>query len=272
MTQITDGRYTLVYPDGQYRTLRLRTNKKGKFQGSVVLSIKVGHQFEGVGFLKPNNEVYFWRRFRESNPPERQQRIQAAVNRVAQDPDAAGLAYAMKENCCYRCGRDLTVPASIHKGMGPECARKTWTRQDQKNAYKWRAGQAAVQQTPTAQKYQHENKPFMYEDELPKNMPRADYDKWYQASRLSEGTTGVRIGPVYPESNPEPLWPVPGDEFDAEIQTREREQEMRGFASDPDIDLYRGPATKKDVERPDLSNFENERCLICRVPRYRCSC
>lgn len=25
---------------------------------------------------------------------------------------------------CYRCGRQLTVPSSVHRGLGPECASK----------------------------------------------------------------------------------------------------------------------------------------------------
>ena len=32
--------------------------------------------------------------------------------------------YALRSGNCSRCGRKLTVPASIHRGMGPECASK----------------------------------------------------------------------------------------------------------------------------------------------------
>jgi hypothetical protein len=42
----------------------------------------------------------------------------------------------MRENACYRCGRTLTVPASVHRGLGPECARKGhWTKQDNQQVY-----------------------------------------------------------------------------------------------------------------------------------------
>lgn len=37
---------------------------------------------------------------------------------------AAGYEYALASGNCYRCGRKLTVPASIHAGMGPICAGK----------------------------------------------------------------------------------------------------------------------------------------------------
>lgn len=39
---------------------------------------------------------------------------------------------------------------------------------------------------------------YMHEDQLPDDMPRADYDKWYSQSWLSDGNIGVRVGPVYP--------------------------------------------------------------------------
>ena len=33
-------------------------------------------------------------------------------------------AYALLSSRCARCNRTLTVPASIHRGLGPECAQK----------------------------------------------------------------------------------------------------------------------------------------------------
>ncbi len=39
--------------------------------------------------------------------------------------------------------------------------------------------------------------PFMYEDDLPADMPRSDYDKWYEKSYVPY-SVGVRIGPIYP--------------------------------------------------------------------------
>lgn len=142
---IQEGRYTLVYPDGQYRTVRVKVAKHGNLKGRTILALKVGKDFEGCGFLQESGKVNFWNRFKSQNAPEKLVRVQAAVDRIVKDPDAAGLAYAMKENCCFRCGRELTVPASIHKGMGPECAKKNWTRKDQQAAYTWRSGQAPKQ-------------------------------------------------------------------------------------------------------------------------------
>jgi hypothetical protein len=38
---------------------------------------------------------------------------------------------------------------------------------------------------------------LMHEDELPENMPQADYDKWYAQSFVPDGV-GCRVGPKYP--------------------------------------------------------------------------
>lgn len=44
---------------------------------------------------------------------------------------------------------------------------------------------------------------FMYEDDLPANMPRKDYDDWYAKSYVPGGV-GVRVGPIYPGEQPKP--------------------------------------------------------------------
>jgi len=140
---MNDGRYTLIYPSGDYRTVKVSTVKKGDLKGAQVLTLKEGRSFgRGIAFIRPNGHLNFWKDFKANNPPERLGRIQKAVDRIMADPAAAGLAFAMKENRCFRCGKELTVPASIHKGMGPECAKKNWTRDDQKAAYAWRKDQA----------------------------------------------------------------------------------------------------------------------------------
>jgi hypothetical protein len=136
-TQIPDGRYTVVYPTGDYRTLRFQTPPAGKsLAGKQIISFKQGKNYTGFAFLV-NGRVHFWSRFKDQNVPDRLQKIERAVQRVLADPEQAGLAFAMKENKCYRCGRDLTVPASLHRGMGPECAGKVggWKKADQQAVY-----------------------------------------------------------------------------------------------------------------------------------------
>lgn len=38
---------------------------------------------------------------------------------------------------------------------------------------------------------------YMHEDELPEDIPQADYDEWYKRSYVPDGV-GCRVGPKYP--------------------------------------------------------------------------
>lgn len=126
--QIRPGIYTVAYPNGEHRTLRVREWKKKDGTTSIVIGFLSGRDNENdytyFGFLGPLNSVKFWRSFAAMQTPERLARILKAVRTIAGDPKAAGLAYAMQSSRCCRCNRTLTVPASIHNGMGPECASR----------------------------------------------------------------------------------------------------------------------------------------------------
>lgn len=51
--------------------------------------------------------------------------LNTALNVLLQGGAAdAREAYALESGCCARCNRLLTVPASIYRGLGPECAKK----------------------------------------------------------------------------------------------------------------------------------------------------
>lgn len=194
---ISDGRYTLVYKDGQYRTVQIRKQPEGKWAaGATVLRLKEGSKFYGCGFLQPNGKVNFWKTFRGANKPERLERIQKAVDRVVADPDAAGLAFAMKENRCYKCGKELTVPASIHRGMGPECARKRNTRELNKQAYNARAQRAGA---------------------TPRTTPNG----------AAQGAPAAVQAGLFTAKDQENM--------DRMVQEAEREQESRAFMKDPDM-------------------------------------
>lgn len=39
---------------------------------------------------------------------------------------------------------------------------------------------------------------YMHEDDLPEDMPQADYDEWYEQSFVPDGV-GCRVGPKYPK-------------------------------------------------------------------------
>jgi Family of unknown function (DUF6011) len=131
-TQIRPGIYTIVYPDGQHRTLRIKPWDKAIKPDSPSVPLIVGYlngsdndsDYRYVGFLREDNGVNFWKSFRAEADATRLARFSKAVFTIAADPAKAGLAYALESSCCYRCGRTLTVPTSIHNGLGPECAKK----------------------------------------------------------------------------------------------------------------------------------------------------
>lgn len=231
---IGDGRYTLIYPGGEYRTVRVSTVKKGDLKGTQVLGIREkgnGLHFTGLGFLQKSGKVNFWKRTKSNPefPAKRLELIQKAVDRIVADPDAAGLAFAMKENRCFRCGKELTVPASIHKGMGPECAKKNWTRDDQKAAYAWRKGQSVMPVDAAG------NPPS--DAALRRMEADKQSDEWIKQKNL--------------------------------FAQEERKQEERAFMSDPD---FREPYDPK-IFQSWGGQFEGGRlCRICGVPVNRCSC
>jgi hypothetical protein len=52
--------------------------------------------------------------------------VNSALLALFNDPNVpaeAALAYALESGRCSRCDRELTVPASLHRGMGPECVK-----------------------------------------------------------------------------------------------------------------------------------------------------
>lgn len=131
-----DGYYTVVYAGGAYRTLRFKTTKKGPYRGRIVLSFKEMGEYVGCGNVNPDGSVYFWRKFAAANNQDRLTRIRSAVHRIIESPREFQLSYAMKEGNCARCGRKLTVPASINNGLGPECAGRTgWRKGDNQAAF-----------------------------------------------------------------------------------------------------------------------------------------
>ena len=71
--------------------------------------------YTGFAFLR-GTTVQMWSRFKDNT------RLARAMELILGDPDASGEAYAIESNRCFRCNRTLTVPSSIHRGLGPECA------------------------------------------------------------------------------------------------------------------------------------------------------
>jgi hypothetical protein len=127
---VPGGYYTVVLGPKQHRTLRLSdwVDDKRKPGAQVRwLSLLVGpdntQDYTTAALQRDDGSLMYMRDFNEDGP------LRQAVG-VLLDPDGthtremAREAYAMASGRCANCNRQLTVPASLHRGLGPECAAK----------------------------------------------------------------------------------------------------------------------------------------------------
>lgn len=120
VVNIIDGRYTVVFEDGTYRTIKVETYTDGNFAGKRIASFLSGpdngRDYQGFAFVNDGG-FNIWKRYVGSG-------LDNSLEVLFQDPEKSGVEYALRSSRCRRCGRDLTVPASLHAGYGPECAKK----------------------------------------------------------------------------------------------------------------------------------------------------
>lgn len=118
---LIEGFYTVVFEDGEYRTLRLRRQKAGStfMPGRMMVSYLCGpdntSDYNSFAHVNDEGNVIVWRRYKQDSV------LAEAVRVLVGDPKAAQMAYAQKSGNCYICGRTLTTPESIAKGLGPVC-------------------------------------------------------------------------------------------------------------------------------------------------------
>lgn len=121
------GTYTVERASGEYRTLRVRENDNPDFFEGKGLKLEFlsgpdnTSDFTSFGLLMENGRLVIWKKFRGGAVEES---LRFAVNVLLGDPATAGEAWAKESGCCYRCRRTLTVPTSLHRGLGPVCAEK----------------------------------------------------------------------------------------------------------------------------------------------------
>jgi len=135
-TSIPDGTYTIVRPaEEKHITIRLLTSKNEKnedgranfFFGKQVISYLNGpdneNNFQGFAHLDETGGVHVWKRFKDSPAIQKYEHALSILYELGgEGQSAAGLEYAMRSGRCMKCNRTLTVPASLHIGMGPICA------------------------------------------------------------------------------------------------------------------------------------------------------
>lgn len=125
------GTFTVVM-GAERRTLRIKKHwqaeeaAKGTLVGYFLSGSDNESDYTGFCFISPRGKITLWNRFKNAGVGSGNATIVAAITFLTQqgDYEGAGLAYAMESGNCYRCNRLLTVPASINRGLGPECAKK----------------------------------------------------------------------------------------------------------------------------------------------------
>ena len=141
ITAVADGTYTIVWEKDiesipgphDYVTIKLCTSKhptnedgtKNFFFGKQIVSYLSGpdneNNFQGFAHLDETGGVRIWKRFRTENMARYQLALATLQKIGGEGRSEAGLEYAMRSGRCMKCNRTLTVPASLHRGMGPQC-------------------------------------------------------------------------------------------------------------------------------------------------------
>jgi hypothetical protein len=139
---VRDGYFTVAFGDGTHRTFRLvelreeECTRYGMPRGAQHISLLVGPEntsnYARIGIVVNRQIVRRWRVIRtvqgQNATSDQLSRMEEGM-RVLLGADGEsqteyGMAYAIASNRCSRCGHVLTVPASVHRGLGPDCATR----------------------------------------------------------------------------------------------------------------------------------------------------
>lgn len=121
------GTFTFVWgqDDSDYRTIRIKkwTSRRGCWLIELLTGPENSTDFTAFGTYDEATGSYtIWRRYIHNE--KMKDVIEWLKASDEEKQKAAGEVYAMQSNNCWRCGHRLTVPASIHRGLGPDCAEK----------------------------------------------------------------------------------------------------------------------------------------------------
>lgn len=119
---LTIGMATCEMTDGTHTTFKIRVRKDdapwgaGQTQILYLAGPNNEESYRHLGVIEGDTLVL--------RHPIHSARMRNALAILINDRAAAGLGWALEAGRCYRCGRLLTVPASLHAGLGPDCANK----------------------------------------------------------------------------------------------------------------------------------------------------
>jgi len=119
---LANGTFTVTFPCGTHKTIRLHTQQLGAMAGRRIFSLLIGPDnttdYEGIGELTPAGP-WAWKRWKGKKPDEYLQLLWLLLK----GEKIEGHEVAASKTC-LRCNRPLTDPTSIRDNLGPECRRK----------------------------------------------------------------------------------------------------------------------------------------------------
>lgn len=136
---LLNGTWTITSPKGGHRTFNVAhwSPDKDTRQVSVLAGPDNTRNYQGFGFVKPNG-IVIWKRLRgpvafsvnrwSADYSAHEKFAHMVWNLLAEGGNAQqylDLGYEVHgEAACFRCGRKLTTPESIERGIGPVCEAK----------------------------------------------------------------------------------------------------------------------------------------------------
>lgn len=128
--QCKNGTYTVVLDEtGTYRTIKLSDvpANYNKPEGTQIASYLSGSDNEtaytGFAFVSGTKFV-MWKSLTEKSSAPLRKALNVLLSSDKETQIDMGHAYAIESGNCFFCGRKLTVPASVARGLGPICAEK----------------------------------------------------------------------------------------------------------------------------------------------------
>lgn len=120
---LPNGLFTLVFPCGTHKTLRVHTQREGPLAGRRIVSLLVGPQntddYERVAELIPLPPGFFvWKRFQTTRTADYVELLFLLAR--GEKIEGHELMVSIR---CLKCNRVLSDPASIAANLGPECRR-----------------------------------------------------------------------------------------------------------------------------------------------------
>lgn len=133
--KIPNGTFSIVDESGAYVTVKVTDHWIAEESDKQVAKFLSGSNneidFTGFAFIKSTG-LSVWKRFKdERGQPSTTiakyvRALQVLANGGEKTWADGSKQYALESGSCSRCGRTLTVPASLHNGMGPVCAGRGW--------------------------------------------------------------------------------------------------------------------------------------------------